>query len=111
MRVTARIPCIVPAQKFNLGYMSAKKTRMSHWLDPQAPLDGQCVPLLTTVVVSHALCRACARVVVLCDSVCERCAANLGVPGAALLAASSRPLTRLQCVSGNCLAGPSRQPC
>ena len=41
VRVTARIPCLVPAQQFNQGYLSAKQSRMSHWLDPQAPLDGQ----------------------------------------------------------------------
>ena len=45
VRVTARIPCIVPAQQFNKGYLMAKRSRMAHWLDPQAPLDGQYAPV------------------------------------------------------------------
>lgn len=44
VQVTRRIPCIVMAQKHNLGYLSTKQTRMNHLLssfDEQEPeLDG-----------------------------------------------------------------------
>lgn len=40
MRVTKRIPCIVTAQKHNLGYLSAKKSKMRHLLDEGPVLDG-----------------------------------------------------------------------
>ncbi|PSC75354.1 GTP cyclohydrolase II [Micractinium conductrix] len=48
--VTGRIPCQVPAQKYNAGYLSSKHRRMSHMLNPemyessdeqQEPLEGQ----------------------------------------------------------------------
>lgn len=38
--VTERIPCIVKAQKHNLGYLSTKRSRMRHILAPESDLDG-----------------------------------------------------------------------
>ena len=40
VRVTKRIPCIVRAQKHNLGYLSTKRSRMKHMLDREADLNG-----------------------------------------------------------------------
>lgn len=40
VQVTKRIPCIVTAQKHNLGYLSAKKARMRHMLNSEPVLDG-----------------------------------------------------------------------
>lgn len=40
VKVTKRIPCIVTAQKHNLGYLSAKKSRMRHLLNEEPVLDG-----------------------------------------------------------------------
>ena len=40
VRVTKRIPCIVRAQKHNLGYLSTKRLRMKHMLDREADLNG-----------------------------------------------------------------------
>lgn len=49
--VSGRIPCQVPAQKYNAGYLSSKHRRMAHLLNPamyssgdeaeQEPLEGQ----------------------------------------------------------------------
>lgn len=40
VQVSKRIPCIVTAQKHNLGYLSAKKSRMRHMLNSEPILDG-----------------------------------------------------------------------
>lgn len=40
VKVTKRIPCIVTAQKHNLGYLNAKQTRMRHMLSQEPVLDG-----------------------------------------------------------------------